>query len=293
MPTPSTIVLKAVARAPRWRAAIAGLLAMALGACAAPQLAYQKLDWLASLKLGQYVDLHAAQERSFEADFRRVWDWHRATELGTYGQDLRELAQATQQPMSPEQVRAWAQRAETHSHRVLERAIDPACALLSSFDEGQRDSLLQRIAQNIDDDAEEYLDASEPAIREQARRRMRKVLERWIGDLNDRQEAMLDAWSGTRPQRYRQWIEERRQWRQRLAAVLEQRREADFCHTLQSLVLRPHQETDGDLVNETNADAWSDFLASFSTTLDERQRGHLRDKLIGLADDFEALRHRS
>lgn len=266
---------------------------MGLAACAAPQLAYQKLDWLASWKVGKYVELDASQERSFETDFRRIWDWHRATELGAYGQDLRELAKAAQQPMTSEQVRAWGLRAEAHSQRVLQQAIAPACALLSSLDDRQRDSILERLAHDIDEDAEEYLDGSEPEIRKQARKRMRKSLERWVGGLDDRQEAMLDAWSQTRPQRYREWIEERRQWRMRLAAVLERRRDADFCDTLQSLLLRPREDGDGDLVNEANAGAWADFLASFSQTLDERQREHLRGKLTGLADDFEALQRRS
>ena len=276
-----------------WRGAIAGVLAIGLAACAAPRVAYQKLDWLASWKLGQYVELDAAQERTFETGFRKIWDWHRNTELVGYGQDLRELAQATQQPMSPDDVRRWATRAEAHSQRVLERAIDPACGLLASFDDDQRDSLIKRIAHNIDEDADEYLDAPEPDIRKQARKRMRKSLERWVGDLDDRQEAMLETWSQTRPRRYREWIEERRQWRERLAVVLEGRAESGFCGRLQTLLLRPREESDGDLVNEANARAWIDFLASFSATLDERQRSHLRDKLVELASDFEGLQRRS
>jgi hypothetical protein len=269
------------------------MLWLCLAACAAPQIAYQKLDWLASWKLGQYVDLDRAQEREFESGFRELWDWHRVSELGGYGQDLRELARAAQQPMSSDDVRAWALRAEAHSQRLLERAMDPACALLSGFDDEQRDSVLERIAHNIDEDAEEYLDGSEPQIRKQARKRMRKSLERWVGDLDDRQEAMLDAWSQARPQRYREWIAERRQWRARLAAVLDRRATPGFCESLQTLVLRPREEHDGDLVNEANARVWIDFLASFSETLDERQREHLRDELVELASDFEALQARS
>jgi hypothetical protein len=276
-----------------WRGAVAVLPALLLAACAAPQVAYQKLDWLASWKLGQYVALDAAQERTFETGFRELWDWHRATELGGYGQDLRELAEAAQQPMSSHEIRGWATRAENHSQRVLERAIDPACGLLSSFDDAQRDSVLQRIERNIDKDAEKYLEASESQIRKDARKRLRRSLERWVGDLDDRQEAMLDAWSQTRPQRYREWIHERRQWHARLAGILDQRAAPDFCGRLHALVLHPRDEQDGDLVNETNAGAWFDFLASFSETLNEDQRTHLREALVGLASDFEALRKRS
>lgn len=282
------------ARTARVRATIAILVAaVSLAACAAPQVAYRKLDWLASWKLGQYVELDPVQAQAFETDFRALWDWHRASELDGYGQDLRALAQAAQQPMSRQDVRHWAKRAEDHSQRVIERALDPACGLLASFDDAQRDSVLERIDHNIDEDAEEYLDGSEQEIRRLARKRMRKGLERWVGELDERQEALLDAWAATRPQRYREWIEERRRWRDRLAAVLDRRGEPGFCGRLQALVLHPRGAQDGDLVNEANAQAWIDFLASFSATLDARQREHLHDRLVGLARDFEALQQPS
>jgi hypothetical protein len=278
----------------RLRAVIATLVAaVCLCACQAPQLAYKKLGWLASWKLGQYVDLDATQEREFETNFRDLWDWHRATELSGYGQDLRELARATRQPMSREAVHSWAVRAQAHSQRVLARGMNPACTLLSSFDDAQRDSVLERIDQNIEKDAEEYLDGSESEIRKQARKRMRKSLERWVGDLDHSQEHMLKTWSHSRPLRYRQWIEERRQWRQQLALVLEQRAAPEFCDRLQALVLHPREEQDGDLVNEASARAWIEFLASFSATLDDQQRDHLHDKLVELASDFEALQGQS
>ncbi|MGH8517659.1 MAG: DUF6279 family lipoprotein, partial [Panacagrimonas sp.] len=187
----------------------------------------------------------------------------------------------------------WALRAEVHSQRVLERGMDPACTLMSSFDDAQRDSLLKRIDRNIDEDAEEYLDASDSEIRKKARKRMRKSLERWVGELDDHQEAMLDTWAQARPQRYRQWIDERRTWRGRFAAILDQRTSPEFCDRLQSLVLHPQDEQDGDLVNEASARVWIEFLASFSATLDEQQREHLHDKLVELASDFEALQQKT
>ena len=35
-----------------------------------------------------------------------LWGWHRATELGAYGSDLRRLAEQTQQPMTPQEIQA-------------------------------------------------------------------------------------------------------------------------------------------------------------------------------------------
>ena len=265
------------------------VLAASLCACAAPQIAYKKLDWLASWKLGQYVDLKSAQERQFESGFQQLWDWHRATELAEYTSDLRALAQRTQSPMSAAEVRQWADRATDHSRRVVARAAPPACELMASFDDTQRDSVLERIDKDIADDVEEYLDPPVAQVRKDARKRMRKTLTRWVGHLEPAQEAMLDGWSEVRPQRYGEWIAERRRWRDRLAGVLDQRTQPQFCEQLRGLLL-PEREHDADLVNQQNAQTWFNFLSAFSATLDARQREHLQGKLLELAKDFDALK---
>lgn len=275
------------------RGLLLAALACTLGACAAPQVAYKRLDWLASWKLGQYVDLKSAQESRFETEFRQLWDWHRASELAGYGRDLRELAVQTQEPMSAADIRQWASRAGQHSRRVVERASLPACELMATFDDTQRDSMLRRIDANIQEDADEYLGPSIDKVRKDARKRTRKLLVRWIGDLQPGQEAMVEAWAEQRPQRYEQWIAERRRWRDRLAVVLDQRGNPGFCGELKTLLLPAEEGKDQDLVNQDNAQNWFAFLASFSTTLDERQRAHLRDKLLGLASDFEALQKKT
>lgn len=265
------------------------LLAATLCACAAPQIAYQKLDWLASWKLSQYVDLKASQERQFDSDFKQLWDWHRATELAEYTTDLRALAQQTQAPMSAAEVSQWADRVADHSRRVVARAAPSACELMATLDDAQRDSMLKRIDKDIADDVEEYLDPPVAQIRKDARKRIRKNLTRWVGSLSPAQEAMLGAWSERRPQRYGEWIAERRRWRDRLASLLDQRAQPQFCEQFRSLLL-PERDHDADLVNQQNAQTWFDFLAAFSATLDAKQREHLRAKLLDLAKDFDALK---
>lgn len=259
--------------------------------CTAPKVAYQRLDWLASWKLGQYVDLKAPQERRFEASFKQLWDWHRAQELAGYSHDLRELAQAAQAPITAEGVRGWADRVDAHSRRVMDRAGPAACELMASFDSSQRDSVLGRIDQGIAEDVEEYLEPPVETVRKGARKRLRKSLVRWVGDLEPAQEAMVERWSQVRPQRYAEWIAERRRWRDRFAAVLDQRGDPGFCERIKSLLVQPDadQGRDADLVNQRNAQGWFEFLAGFSATLDQRQRAHLRDRLVELADDFDSL----
>jgi len=272
---------------------VLAVLAATLWACTAPQIAYERLDWLASWRLGQYVDLKSAQESRFESEFKQLWDWHRATELAGYGRDLRELARQTQAPMNAEEVREWASRAGQHTRRLVERAAPPACELIATFDDAQRDSMLRRIDSDIQDDVDEYLEPPLEEVRKNARKRLRKSLVRWVGDLDPKQEAMVETWAEHRPKRYAQWIAERRRWRDRLAATLDRRSSPAFCGELKTLLLPEEEGQDQDLVNQDNAQTWFALLASLSTTLGEEQRAHLRAQLLELATDFEALQKKA
>lgn len=266
------------------------LSALALASCTAPRLVYPRLDWLVSWKLGQYVRLDPAQERRFERDFDALWHWHQTQELARYGADLRELAAAAASPFSAQDVAAWTQRLERHSQRLLEHAMPGACALAASLSPAQRGQVLQRMDERIEAARDEHIeDRSEDEQREHAARRLRRTLQRWVGDLAPAQRDLVEQWSQARPQRLREWIAEREHWRDRFARTMESSGDARFCTDLQQLVLHPGDEPDGDLVNEAAARHWHDFLATFSATLLPAQREHLRRRLLDLAADFESL----
>ena len=272
--------------------ALAGVLALLAG-CAAPRLAYPRMDWLASWKLGQYVDLDDAQQKRFDAAFSEIWSWHRTSELAAYETDLRTLAEASQKPVGVDTLQDWAVKAEAHSHRLLERALPPSCEVMATFSDAQRDSVLKRVDHDIEEDVEKYLEPSEAQRRKDAQKRLRKSLERWIGKLNAEQNEMVVTWSAERPQRYEAWIAERKRWRDRFAGVLDARATLAFCDSLKGLFLQQGSDSDDDLVNESNRQMWLQFLAQVSATLDARQREHLSDKLLELAADLDHLQQPS
>lgn len=261
-----------------------------LVSCSAPQLAYERLDTLAAWRLGQYVDLRADQEQRFETAFDAFWHWHRREELRAYGEDLRVLAQAARSPASAAELQSWAQRAQDHAQRSLQRAVPETCVLAASLDEGQRKAVLARIDERREADRERYVDAPVAEVQARALKRLRKQMQRWIGTLNATQDQALAQWAQSRPARYAQWIAQRRAWRDRLAAVLERRAEPDFCAALTPLVLNPGREAKSARASDANAQAWFEFLAAFSQTLEPAQREHLRAKLLELADDIDQMR---
>lgn len=266
------------------------LVALGLGACTGHRMAYNRLDWLASWRVSQYVDLSSPQKQQFEIEFRRLWNWHRASELPVYAGELRELAAATAgSTVTPEQLSTWADRAERNVRRAIDRALPPSCKLIADFSDAQRDSLVARLDRDQEKRVEEYLEPSESKLRERAQKRLRRSVERWTGTLEPAQIAQLKQWSQTRPLNYAEWIEGRQQFRDRLAAVLDRRQSPEFCSALQALFAPGDAASSKVIEDRARERAWFEFLAQFSTTLSERQRTHLRDQLLELAEDLDQL----
>lgn len=266
------------------------LVVLGVGACTGHRLAYKRADWLASWRLSQYVDLNSSQEQRFDSEFRRLWDWHRATELPIYASELRELAAATGGPrVTPEQLAAWADRAEANVRRMIDRALPPSCALMADFSDAQRDSLLARLDRDQEKRIEEYLEPADAKLRERAQKRLRRSVERWTGRLEASQIEELKQWSQTRPLNYADWIAGRQQFRDGLAAVLDRREAPEFCSALHGLFAPADAASPKVAEDRARERAWFEFLAQFSTTLSEEQRAHLRDQLLELAEDLDQL----
>ena len=264
-------------------------LVLLLSACSVSKLAYQRLDWLANWKLEQFVVLNTAQERSFERAFQQVWHWHRTQELPLLQADLRALAEDVHKPSSVQMLGDWRGRADVYANRIVARALPASCQLVASFNDEQRASILRRLDQNLTDDAKKYL--SPPLIerQERAAKRARRTMERWIGDLSAAQLQEVRTWSQTRVQRYEEWMAERRQWRERVAQVLETRESPQLCEAMRGLFPQFDTQAMIDPAHQANARAWTEFLSRFSATLSDTQRRHLRQRLLDTADDLGEL----
>ncbi|MGQ0621547.1 MAG: DUF6279 family lipoprotein [Panacagrimonas sp.] len=277
-----------------WRASqfvIVFVLALPLAACSAPQLVYDRLDWLASWQLGKYVELDPAQQQRFDSDLASLHAWHRAGELPRYSRDLVELSLSAQKPLSADQIANWSDRFNAHWNRLVTHAAPAVCETLASFSDAQVASVLDRVDRNIVEAAEDLADQSDAEIRKDNEKRLVKTLRRWVDDLDAAQRSRVTAWNTQRKLTHLAWLDQRRQWRDRLATALAARRSAPFCAQVKTLFTRSDAAASSEL--QTRYDStralWTEFLSGFSATLDTRQTEHLRSELRELSEDLNAL----
>lgn len=272
------------------RAFAAAVLLLALAACSATRMVYNRLDWLAGWEIDKYAELKPEQEAAFERDFGALWEWHRRNELPQYARDLRVLAKVAQQPIDAAQAQEIALAWSGWWQRSLERLSPELCALLATLDERQVQSALEQLDEGIEQDAREY-DLPEAKLRRRSNERIEKNLRRWLGPLEESQREYLAQWGAQRTLTHDLWLENRRRWRARFEDALATRAQDGFCERLQPLLLRqvaPEDEARRARLEAGRAD-WMRLVVELSQQLTPRQREHFAKELNRTADELDAL----
>lgn len=268
------------------------LLAAALVAsCSAPKMAYNNLDWLVSWQIGRYVELQPPQKAIFESGFKAFWGWHRSTQLNLYAKDLRELAQAAEQPLKPEQVSQYMVRTGEHAMRALREATPDLARMLASMDDEQVAEMLENLAEQRRERYEDDEDLDAEELQEKAQAQMEKNLKRWIGSLSREQKARIVAWSKEREYAGSIWRQYEEDWAALFAELLQHRREPAFEKRLVQLFQQPKVPTRQAMtrMQAHNRTVWVALLADLSATLSDDQRDEFQENLRDLAGDFEEL----
>lgn len=278
---------------PAWRGMIAVLAAASLLGCSsATKFGYNHLDWFAKRELGKYIDLTDAQEDWLRPRFEDVWAWHRKTQLPRYAEDLRALAAAAaEQPLTARQLDDALQRAGQHVDRVYERVTPEAVTLLALLSQEQVDELLETIAEDTEDFADEVADHDAAHRREEKVDAATDWLDKRLGRLTDAQRETVRAWSHTREDVSGQWVAHARWWQASFAEALSERLDTGFAERAAALLFDSQRFIPDDLAaaNARNRQRWLDMVAAVSAQSTERQRRHLVDYIDAFAEDFAVL----
>jgi len=271
-------------------------LALASAACTRlaymnVSLAYRQAPHLIAWTVESYVDLSPEQSEFLHARLDRALAWHRSQELPAYGRFLESVAQRSGRAYTDAEVaQAWAD-VRTDYHRVVEHLLPDAADLLASLDERQLAGLPRRFDEANRKFIKESTRGTPEERRAEAARRTLGHLREWIGPLDERQAALVQAWArSTDPlaeerladRRYRQAQAialARTHDRQRIAAGL--RRILVDTDTWRSAALR------GKL--RAREQATLHMIAVLSGTLSPEQRAHLRGRIHGYQQDITRL----
>lgn len=130
----------------------------ALAACSALKLAYNNLPEVGYWWLDSYVDFDNAQTPQVREELRQLQAWHRRDELPKVAALLQQARSLAPADLTPAQVCALFDAAQSRLLAVAERAGTAGAALALSLNEAQLDHLARKYERINADYRKEWLD---------------------------------------------------------------------------------------------------------------------------------------
>jgi len=270
------------------RAALAGLVLVALAACSATQMVYDNGATLLRWRATSYLDVHGAQAQDLDRRIERFLAWHRSTALPQYA----ALAEACARRIERGLTRAdleWgydALRVQLdHGLRAAAREVAP---MLDTLTPAQIAHLAQRIEEDNEKFAQEQLNAEEATRRERRMERNLTRLEEWMGTLDTKQRAVVRRYTETAPLIGTLRAQDRRRRQAELLDIVRtrtaQRRLAGWAAGWDQGRTPAYAQA-----ARANLEAYFDMLLAIDRTLSAEQRAATVARFRRFAQDFQQL----
>ena len=281
----------------RWlaRVAAACVIAVGLSGCGA-SLLYGRLDTLVGFYIRGLVSLDDSQSALLARTLEHNLDWHRSTELERYDDFLRGLAAQVRQGLTRGGLQEAAAQAEVYWRRIFEQAAPGYTELAATLTDQQVRELLASLKEADDKTWREYSHRKSQDRLEHREKSLRRNIERMTGPLSGPQRKLVHdyAW-GVRPFMF-EWRENRRIWRDELAATLALRssRSPEFSARMRVLIAAPDRLWTPEYRKALEAGRveFIELLVRLDGTLTPQQRGHAEERLLALAEEMRGLAQR-
>ncbi|MGB7904553.1 MAG: DUF6279 family lipoprotein [Steroidobacteraceae bacterium] len=281
----------------RWiaRSLLTVLLLAGLAGCGA-SIVYPRLDSLVGLYLRGLVSLDGSQSASLARTLEHNLEWHRSEELERYDAFLQGLASQVRAGVTRASLEDAAQQAEVYWRRIFEQAAPGYTSLAVTLSDRQVRELLAGLQQADEETWRDYSEKTPEERRSRREKSLRKNIERMTGPLSPQQRQLVRDYARTARPFMFEWRENRRLWREELAATLRVRSgpRAAFDERMRVLIAEPDRLWTPGYRNviATSRSDFLDLLVQLDASLTPQQRVVTEDRLLTLAKEVRDLARR-
>jgi hypothetical protein len=205
----------------RLRALLALMLAIGLLAGCGPSFTYNHLDRLIPWYVDGYVDLTRDQRQILQGQLEPLLQWHREEELVAYIALLNRIESDLESPVAAEDVRGWIHDITAAVERTEASMLKLALDFGATLSDAQMQEFIESLRERQREYEEEFLGRSEAEYREESYESLVDVLERFLGRLQSGQKEQLQSAVAGLDRFDSAWLEDRAQWLDRLAPLLQ------------------------------------------------------------------------
>jgi hypothetical protein len=276
----------------RWKTHVCrGMVVAALLAVAGCGLGfvYPRLDTIVAYYLEGFVTLDDAQSGMLDTLLSESLARHRASEPERYASFLRKLAGSVGQDAGAGTWQQAMQQTDAFWRAIGAELVPVAIGVGRTLTDEQVAELLANLEQRDEEEWRELDDLTPAQQVERRQKRVRRTLERFTGSLDARQQALVDEHAEGAGSFTSEWRNNRRAWREGLAAALAVRSSGEeFSRRMTILVARPDElwTPQYRAAIERRRTETVALLAALDATLTPRQRERARSRLKELAEEL-------
>ena len=263
------------------------VFAVSLGGCSFKSM-YNQLDWLLLGMVEDFVSLSDKQELDINRRIKHLLDWHRTEQIPLYIQDLQRIKQFTAVGLTDDSTKDVLEMIMQRWSALKSRVATDMAAALMTVDETQKAGIYAEIENRNREIREEYDGLTGEERQERISERIIENFERWLGDLNDAQKALVrERVSELRPI-HEERLAFRASWQQAFRKVMDSEPDQQAqIGKLTELFAYP-EKWQSDVYKEKlahNSAQVRQMVLSVDRTLTGEQKAHLQariDYFIGL-----------
>ena len=189
----------------------------------------------------------------------------------------------------------WQQasrQTEEYWRDIFAQAAPGYIAVAATLTDRQVAELMRNLEDNDEETWSEFAERTPQERRVRREKSITKTLQRFTGPLTPAQRAMVEEYSARARPFMAEWRENRRIWRDALAAALADRHSGEqFTARMTQLIARPDDlwTPQYRMAIDARRAALIDLLTDLDATLTPKQRGAARRELASLADEVQGL----
>ena len=257
---------------------------------------YNNLGWWVDWYLDDYVVLNKTQKKVFDVKFSKLHDWHRATQLTAYAEQLTTLKAEVNQGITPEQIAEHFNQMKAHWKNLREQATPDLIELTHLLDQAQRQELLAGIAETNRENQEEYQAEYQNLTRDEWVKKecvkQQEQFRKWVGKLTKDQKAQLCTMTEAFQPTYQHWLTYRQAWYQGFSQALNPELSFKVYQQLFSELISSPDDLKSEAyvaIQTQNNLVFTDIFIYMMHSLTPKQKNRFNNRLQDYIDDLNDL----
>lgn len=180
------------------------LTSLTLVGCAT-KFAYNNIDWFIISYVDDLVPLNSTQESELENRLEVLQQWHKKTQLPLYIQQINHIQQQKRQTISADFIQQQGSEIRTHIKNIVTEFSPDIYALSLQLSPEQDQIFLKNFKAKQQKYYDERLSLEDKEAREFYSERVKKRIERWLGDITPQQNIIINNWAN-------EWVNTNQDW---------------------------------------------------------------------------------